>query len=661
MKKLLYALFFTLLYCTSVLARAGWDTGGSGGGTFSGSGTQNVICKFTAVTTLGDSTISDNGTTVTITTGKNFKIGTTQWNSGDNIDGEAIKDNTIDEDSIDFTDITLTDFTFDVGNVSKTEFGYLDNATSNIQNQIDAKEDTLTNEAGLYSALSDVSDFVQPAELVGANEAYASGWDNDTSLPEKDDIYDYLHQIDTDDDGDVDNIDSAVAGVPYTGATSNVDLGAYDLTTDLLTLSDNRTFTWGASYEGVQFDAVAATFTESGPAGTRDYNVSHSFGIPTFATDGNSVTITDASTVYIAGPPAAGANMTITNAWPLNVATGNALFQDAPYIQKDVSDAVFNATYFTNLDDPDTGDTTQNVAIYAQTRSSEDSGVSFTTEHLGYFLFYKINDYWGANNSDQDGGLKYYRFRNGSDYLIFNFGEYYNDWYVNNYSAGLWATTSNNSLTTSSVGANVVEWGYNGFLLEGATSDNFELGLAFPTIDPNSDITSYIMSSKWATDGGAQGKSGLPAGLITETFHIRHDEMTAVATTEDITIVTLPARAVIKWPILIVVTEQGACCSGGDDTLTLSLGITAANYDDLIVDSNGEAAAGVIYGDDQAGNETGTNLDNAGAWYPGLMNSWTATTAVVLHVDTNAENVSTITAGEYDIVITYEVIPTYGE
>ncbi|GAI04404.1 unnamed protein product, partial [marine sediment metagenome] len=63
------------------------------------------------------------------------------------------------------------------------------------------KEDNLVNEAGLYGALSDVSDFVQPAELVGANEVYASGWDNDVGLAEKDDIYDYLHQIDTDDDG----------------------------------------------------------------------------------------------------------------------------------------------------------------------------------------------------------------------------------------------------------------------------------------------------------------------------------------------------------------------------------------------------------------------------------------------------------------------------
>lgn len=45
---------------------------------------------------------------------------------------------------------------------------------------------------------------------IGANETYGSGWNADTSTPEKDDIYDYLHLIDTNDDGDVDTIDSTL-------------------------------------------------------------------------------------------------------------------------------------------------------------------------------------------------------------------------------------------------------------------------------------------------------------------------------------------------------------------------------------------------------------------------------------------------------------------
>jgi len=35
----------------------------------------------------------------------------------------------------------------------------------------------------------------------GINETYASGWNADVGPPEKDDVYDYLHQFDADDDG----------------------------------------------------------------------------------------------------------------------------------------------------------------------------------------------------------------------------------------------------------------------------------------------------------------------------------------------------------------------------------------------------------------------------------------------------------------------------
>lgn len=52
--------------------------------------------------------------------------------------------------------------------------------------------------------------------LVGINETYGSGWNADTGLPEKDDIYDYLHLIDTDDDGSL--IDEAA----LTGAFESI-------------------------------------------------------------------------------------------------------------------------------------------------------------------------------------------------------------------------------------------------------------------------------------------------------------------------------------------------------------------------------------------------------------------------------------------------------
>lgn len=40
------------------------------------------------------------------------------------------------------------------------------------------------------------------------NDIYGAGWDGDiTHSPTQDSIYDYLHQLDTDDDGDIDNLD----------------------------------------------------------------------------------------------------------------------------------------------------------------------------------------------------------------------------------------------------------------------------------------------------------------------------------------------------------------------------------------------------------------------------------------------------------------------
>jgi hypothetical protein len=56
-----------------------------------------------------------------------------------------------------------------------TQINYSGNVTSDIQTQLNGKEGTLTNEAGLYAALSDVSDFVQPSEIVADTLTYNWG------------------------------------------------------------------------------------------------------------------------------------------------------------------------------------------------------------------------------------------------------------------------------------------------------------------------------------------------------------------------------------------------------------------------------------------------------------------------------------------------------
>ncbi len=58
----------------------------------------------------------------------------------------------------------------DDANVSAAEAGFLDGVTSAIQTQIDSKEGTLTNEAGLYAALSDVTDFLQTGDVLAGDD-----------------------------------------------------------------------------------------------------------------------------------------------------------------------------------------------------------------------------------------------------------------------------------------------------------------------------------------------------------------------------------------------------------------------------------------------------------------------------------------------------------
>ena len=68
---------------------------------------------------------------------------------------------------------------------------------------------------------ADLVDGASPFE--GDNETYGPGWDDDNKTPEKDDIYDYLHLLDTDDDGDVDSIDAVLGSGDVSGPANSTD------------------------------------------------------------------------------------------------------------------------------------------------------------------------------------------------------------------------------------------------------------------------------------------------------------------------------------------------------------------------------------------------------------------------------------------------------
>ncbi len=97
---------------------------------------------------------------------------------------------------------------------------------------------------------------------------------------------------------------------------------------------------WGTS--GIQFQAAAATYTDSSAAGTRASGAAVSFAQPTFAASDPGTTITDAATVYIANSPTGGSNMTVTNPWALWVDAGYSRFDDSVMLGRTANSSLGN-------------------------------------------------------------------------------------------------------------------------------------------------------------------------------------------------------------------------------------------------------------------------------------------------------------------------------
>lgn len=92
-------------------------------------------------------------------------VATNTWKDIDD-DGEAGGLANVVEDTTPQLGGNLDIQSFNIEGVDATEFGYVDGVTSDIQTQLNAKEGTLTNEAGLYSALSDVTQFYEAGDTI---------------------------------------------------------------------------------------------------------------------------------------------------------------------------------------------------------------------------------------------------------------------------------------------------------------------------------------------------------------------------------------------------------------------------------------------------------------------------------------------------------------
>jgi hypothetical protein len=115
----------------------------------------------------------------------------------------------------------------------------------------------------------------------------------------------------------------------------------------------------------------------------------------------------------------------------------------------------------------------------------------------------------------------------------------------------------------------------------------------------------------------------------------------------DISVVTLPAHTVVRNMYLRVATQ----CAGLD-TLTVSVGRTAAAYEDYITDSDVMAAANTIYGDASA--ERGANLTGYD------MPSYAAATTVYAHftgTDAGADKLAQVTGCTGEITLETTLMP----
>jgi len=88
----------------------------------------------------------------------------------------------------------------------------------------------------------------------------------------------------------------------------------------------STTISYGTT-RGLGIDVASATYTSSGTSGTVTNTGTSILHIPTFASQTNAITLTNAATLTIEGVPVAGSNTTITNAYPLDVLAGQVNFR----------------------------------------------------------------------------------------------------------------------------------------------------------------------------------------------------------------------------------------------------------------------------------------------------------------------------------------------
>lgn len=148
------------------------------------------------------------------------------------------------------------------------------------------------------------------------------------------------------------NLVANVAGtVTMTVASGAVGIGTAPTDAQLTVAGNKSASSWTTS--GIALRLTGATYTDSSTAtsGTAASNHINAIGLSTLAATNGGVTTTNAASLYIAGPPAAGSNMTITNPYALQIAAGRSGFGgDIVNLQSNgVGNIGSSSTYFNTV------------------------------------------------------------------------------------------------------------------------------------------------------------------------------------------------------------------------------------------------------------------------------------------------------------------------
>jgi len=154
----------------------------------------------------------------------------------------------------------------------------------------------------------------------------------------------------------------------------------YTFTNGVLYSGNVSRAAWGLN--GPMFRTVASTFTDNSTvSGTVTNGMINTFGIPTIAASNASITYTNAATVYIAGVPAPGTNITITTPLALDV-VGNSLFS------ANVTGGTFIATTANAFQSSATAATSSLFSTSTGTTSQTNAGIEIgaTTTYMKTFF-----------------------------------------------------------------------------------------------------------------------------------------------------------------------------------------------------------------------------------------------------------------------------------